>query len=77
MNAVKTVLSSTTNGLAVIAFIVARAVYWPQAIIMLIGAILGGYVAAHYAQRLPQNLVRGFVISLGIVMTIYFFVKAY
>jgi uncharacterized membrane protein YfcA len=44
---------------------------------MLIGAILGGYVAAHYAQRLPQNLVRGFVISLGIVMTIYFFVKAY
>ena len=31
MNAVKTVLSSTTNGLAVIAFIVARAVYWPQA----------------------------------------------
>ena len=77
MNAVKTVLSSTTNGLAVLAFIVARAVYWPQAVIMLIGAILGGYVAAHYAQRLPQSLVRGFVISLGIVMTIYFFVKAY
>jgi uncharacterized membrane protein YfcA len=77
MNAVKTVLSSTTNGLAVLAFIVARAVYWPQAVIMLIGAILGGYVAAHYAQRLPQGLVRGFVISLGIVMTIYFFVKAY
>jgi uncharacterized membrane protein YfcA len=77
MNAVKTVLSSTTNGLAVLAFIVARAVYWPQAVIMLVGAILGGYVAAHYAQRLPQTLVRGFVISLGIVMTIYFFVKAY
>ena len=77
MNAVKTVLSSTTNGLAVLAFIVARAVYWPQAVIMLIGAIVGGYVAAHYAQRLPQSLVRGFVISLGIVMTIYFFVKAY
>lgn len=77
MNALKTVLSSTTNGLAVLAFIIARAIYWPQAVIMLVGAILGGYFAAHYAQRLPQSWVRAFVISLGTAMTVYFFLKAY
>lgn len=77
MNALKTVLSSTTNGLAVLAFVIARAIYWPQAVIMLVGAMLGGYFAAHYAQRLPQSWVRAFVISLGTAMTVYFFLKAY
>ena len=77
MNALKVILSSTTNGVALIVFIGARAVYWPQAAVMIIGAILGGYLAAHYAQRLPQVWVRGFVILVGAGMTVYFFVKAY
>jgi uncharacterized protein len=77
MNALKTVLSSTTNGLAVIAFIVARAIYWPQALVMIAGAILGGYFGAHYAQRLPQQGVRVAVICIGAGMTIYFFLRAY
>jgi uncharacterized membrane protein YfcA len=77
MNALKVILSSTTNGLALIAFIVARAVYWPQAFVMIGGALLGGYFAAHYAQRLPSAWVRWFVILTGMGMTLYFFVKAY
>jgi hypothetical protein len=77
MNALKTVLSSTTNGLAVIAFIVAKAIYWPQALVMIAGAIVGGYFGAHYAQRLPQQWVRVAVICIGASMTIYFFLRAY
>ena len=77
MNALKSVLSSTINGLAVIAFAVARAVYWPQALVMMAGAILGGYFGAHYAQRLPQAWVRGAVILVGAGMTFYFFINAY
>ena len=77
MNALKVVLSSTTNGVALIVFIGARVVYWPQAAVMIVGALLGGYLAAHYAQRLPQAWVRGFVILVGTGMTVYFFVKAY
>jgi hypothetical protein len=76
MNALKTVLSSTTNGLAVVAFIVARAIYWPQALVMIAGALLGGYFGAHYAQRLPQPWVRAAVILIGAGMTIYFFLRA-
>jgi len=77
MNALKSVLSSTTNGLALIAFITARIIYWPQAIVMLFGAVVGGYFGAHYAQRLPQTWVRRFVILTGTGMTTYFFIKAY
>ena len=77
MNALKSVLSTTTNGLALIAFITAHIIYWPQAIVMLFGAVLGGYFGAHYAQRLPQAWIRRFVILTGSGMTAYFFVKAY
>jgi uncharacterized membrane protein YfcA len=75
MNALKTVLSGTTNGLAVIAFVIARAIYWPQALVMIAGAIVGGYFGAHYAQRLPQRWVRVAVILIGAGMTVYFFVR--
>jgi uncharacterized protein len=77
MNALKSVLSSTTNGLALIAFITARIIYWPQALVMLLGAVVGGYFGAHYAQRLPQTWIRRLVILTGAGMTAYFFLKAY
>jgi uncharacterized membrane protein YfcA len=76
MNGVKSVLSSATNGLAVIAFIVARAIYWPQAVAMSVGAMVGGYFGAHYAQRLPQPWVRAAVILVGAGLTVYFFAQA-
>ncbi len=73
MNAVKTVLQATINGVAVIAFIIAGAVVWAQAIVMIAGAIVGGFVTASFARRLDPRIVRGFVILVGISMTIYFF----
>ncbi len=76
MNALKTVLSSATNGLAVVVFILKHAVYWPQALVMICGAALGGYFGAHYSLRLPQLWVRWFVIGVGAGMTAYFFVHA-
>jgi hypothetical protein len=77
MNALKIVLVAIINGVAVVTFIVARAVYWPQAIVILAGAVLGGYFAAHYSQRLPASWVRGFVLLVGTGMTTYFFLRAH
>ena len=77
MNALKSVMGFVINGVAVVAFIVARAVYWKQGIPMIVGGIVGGYVGAHYAQRLPQLWIRRFVILVGTGMTLYFFAKAY
>ena len=77
MNALKVILSGVINGVAVVTFIFAHAIVWPQAIVMTLGAIIGGYFGAHYAQRLPQSWIRAFVIVVGVGMTIYFFAKAY
>ena len=77
MNAFKIVLSSATNGIAVVIFIVGHAVYWPQALVMILGAALGGYFGAHYSLRLPRVWVRWFVIAVGAGMTTYFFARAY
>ncbi|HEV2401756.1 MAG TPA: sulfite exporter TauE/SafE family protein [Candidatus Sulfotelmatobacter sp.] len=77
MNALKSVMGSVINGVAVITFIVARAVYWKHGGIMIVGAIAGGYLGAHYAMKLPQAWVRWFVVLVGTGMTVYFFWKSY
>jgi uncharacterized protein len=75
MNAIKTLLATCINGVAVITFIIAGAVYWPEALLMIVGAIVGGYGGAYYARKIEQKWVRWFVIVVGLAMTIYFFVR--
>jgi uncharacterized membrane protein YfcA len=75
MNALKTLLTAIINGVAVITFIVARAVAWPQALAMIVAAILGGYYGAFFARKIDPRYVRGFVTVVGAGLTIYFFVK--
>jgi len=77
MNALKSVMGFVINGVAVVTFIVARAVYWKHGIIMIGGGILGGYLGAHYAQKLPQVWIRSFVVLVGSGMTTYFFWLSY
>ena len=77
MNALKSVLGSVINGVAVVVFVVSRSVYWPQALVMIFGSVIGGYFGAHYALTVPSRWVRWSVILTGTSMTIYFFVKAY
>jgi uncharacterized membrane protein YfcA len=74
MNALKTLLASCINGIAVVTFIIAGAVAWHQALLMLVGAVIGGYAGASTARKLDQSLVRRFVIAVGCAMTLYFFV---
>jgi hypothetical protein len=77
MNALKVVLGGIINGIAVVTFIIARAVAWKQGGVMIVGAMIGGYLGAHYAQKLPASWIRSFVIFVGSGMTIYFFWKGY
>ena len=77
MNALKVVLGGIINGIAVVTFVIARAVAWKQGGVMIVGAMIGGYLGAHYAQKLPASWIRSFVIFVGSGMTIYFFWKGY
>jgi uncharacterized membrane protein YfcA len=77
MNKLKVVLGGVINGVAAITFIITGAIVWPQAMVMTAGSLVGGYSSAHYAQKLPQAWVKGFVILVGTAMTIYFFILGY
>ncbi|HEX9035516.1 MAG TPA: sulfite exporter TauE/SafE family protein [Ktedonobacterales bacterium] len=74
MNALKVVLASVINGVAVVAFIVLRLIYWPQMIVMAVGAIVGGWAGARLAHEVPQNGIRWFVITVGVGLSIYYFI---
>jgi len=77
MNALKVVLGGIINGIAAITFVLAGAVAWKQGSVMIAGALCGGYLGAHQAQKLPAAWIRAFVIVVGTAMTVYFFWKAY
>jgi uncharacterized membrane protein YfcA len=75
MNALKTVLATAINGIAVVAFIAARMVDWPQALVMIVGSIIGGYGGAVIAQKVNGEVIRRLVMAVGLGMTVYFFVR--
>lgn len=77
MNGIKTILAGCLNLVAVVVFVWAGKVSWPEALITMVAGIAGGYFGAHYAQKLPSKLVRAAVIGTGLAMTGYFFVRTY
>ena len=74
MGAIRTLLAVAINAAAVVTFIVAHAVLWPQCTVMIAGSLAGGWFGAHYAQKADPRKVRGVVIGVGVAMTAYFFV---
>jgi uncharacterized protein len=77
MGAIRTLLAAAINAAAVVTFILAGAVLWPQCGVMVAGALLGGWFGAHYAQKADPRKVRAFVIGIGAVMTAYFFITTH
>ncbi|HTK05592.1 MAG TPA: sulfite exporter TauE/SafE family protein [Ktedonobacteraceae bacterium] len=76
MNAIKNVLASFINGIAIVTFIVYRIIYWPQALIMIVGSIVGGYGSALYTRKIASKYIRAFVIIVGFSMAVIFFFRA-
>ncbi len=70
MNALKTLLATAINGVAAIAFLVARAVDFRALIVMTLGASAGGFVGAAFARRVDPRWVRWCVVVIGAALTI-------
>ncbi len=74
MGAIRTLLAAVINAAAVLTFILAGAVFWPHCVVMIAGALVGGWCGAHYAQKADPRKVRGAVIAIGVAMSAYYFV---
>jgi uncharacterized membrane protein YfcA len=73
MNGLKAVLALLINGVAVAAFVVAGVVDWPAALLMVAGAVAGGYLGARGAKRVDPRWLRILVIAMGLALSAYFF----
>jgi len=77
MNALKSVLASTINGVSVTMFIVNGKVDWRYALPMIAAGIAGGFVGASVSRKLDKNLVRWVVIAIGFGLATYYFTRVY
>ncbi len=75
MNALKVVLGGTVNGIASVYFVVAHMVNWSYVLIMVAGALAGGYGGAGAARKAGAPAVRKTVIVIGLGMATYLFFK--
>jgi uncharacterized protein len=72
----RVLLTSAANGAAVVWFIAAGAVRWPEALAMLGASVIGGYVGARLTHFLPAHIVRRFIVALTALITFGFFLRA-
>jgi uncharacterized membrane protein YfcA len=68
MNGLKNLFALCINGAAAIYFMVQKMVDWPNAILMAIAAILGGWACARVARKLSRVAVRRIVVAIGFGM---------
>jgi uncharacterized protein len=67
-NGVKNFFAMCINGVAAAYFIVRGAVDWPVALIMIAGAIAGGYAGAGFARLIGKEKARAAVVVIGLLV---------
>ena len=72
VNAMKNLLSTAVGVATVAIFIGSGAVSWPETLVMLAGAVAGGFAGGRLVQVLPAKWVRAAVIAIGAVITIVY-----
>ena len=77
INALKTVITSISNMVAAATFILYGAVLWRYGAAMMIAGSLGGYLSARAARKHKPRGIRALVVTMGCLVTIYFFWKLY
>jgi len=75
MNGLKNIAAVCINGLAALTFAACGRVNWPIASFMIVGGIAGGYTGAGLARRLGQQMVRRFIVLIGLLISLYLFLR--
>lgn len=73
--ATKNALAMTMNASAVAIFAFSPLVDWAAVLALGAGGIGGGLIGSWLVHRMPEKLLRGFVVLLGSVLTVWLFVR--
>jgi uncharacterized membrane protein YfcA len=77
LNASKALLTAVDASVSVVIFGVLGPVQWSYVVIAAPSALLGGYLGAHLARRLDERVLRASVVTVGVGVSIYLFVRAF
>jgi len=83
MNGLKNFLSLSINAVAILAFLLWEVVFhpgnikWYAMVLMAAAAGLGGLFGSHMAHRVGRKTVRAVVISIGFLLTAWYFYKTH
>jgi hypothetical protein len=75
MNANRTIMGAAANSVAAVLFIMARKIWWPQTLVMLVCTIIGGYIGARVARKVKPQYIRAIVTVVSAGITIAFFLR--
>ncbi len=75
LNAVKQTVAFGANGAAAVLFIFSGKVVWPIALVMAVGALIGGSLGGRLASRIKPDTLRWTVVAIGIVLAVIYFVR--
>ena len=73
----RSLLVGSLNACAVVLFVSVGAVFWPQALMMLVGGVIGGYVGARVARTIPQTKLKFGISTINACITAAFFWRVY
>ena len=74
MNGLKLLFSTTISLCAILLFLFKGLIVWQETMAVLVGTLIGGYLAGHLSKRLPQEIVRRAILIASIGITGYFFI---
>ena len=74
INSLKTTLSLVINVLAACFFVFSGKVDWPFAAVMAVSSLVGGVIGGRIAGRLDARILRGVVVTFGVIVALRFFV---
>ncbi|MYM86874.1 TSUP family transporter [Rugamonas sp. FT107W] len=73
--ATKNVLAMAMNAAATLIFATSSLISWPAALALCVGGIAGGLCGGWLIHRLPEKVMRGFVVLVGAALTVWMFVR--
>jgi uncharacterized protein len=75
LNALKQAIALSTNLAAAIFFIFSGQVLWSAALVMAVGALIGGSLGGRLAGHIKPATLRWVVVTIGVVVSIIYFIK--
>lgn len=77
MNAMKTPLAAIINVTAFVFFAYKGLVAWYLALLMMVGAIIGGYAGARLAKHVNPRSLHYVVVAIGLIVSVWFFTHSF